>query len=246
MVSSINPSVTPQIQPNTSFAVDDAQHVAQATQSSNYNPLGNHNPLSLDDERLLRLGPNDFSAQGAETLENLIEDYDRIAVTSERHSEGARAFFYGLAERGVELGQTALKLPKAFLSSNPVLRAAAGGAFNWLENQTLGRLERELSERVLPNTLDPMRAFEGIKEAATEFEDSSLAIDDLRVHAERILQQRGPLSAEDHGTLDEIRAQFQAYYGSDLDSGTATVQRDIVRGSYYQQHWRVTNYYGAQ
>ncbi|MEL7492222.1 MAG: hypothetical protein AAGJ73_16050, partial [Pseudomonadota bacterium] len=151
MVSSINPSVTPQIQPNTSFAVDDAQHVAQATQSSNYNPLGNHNPLSLDDERLLRLGPNDFSAQGA------------------------RAFFYGLAERGVELGQTALKLPKAFLSSNPVLRAAAGGAFNWLENQTLGRLERELSERVLPNTLDPMRAFEGIKEAATEFEDSSLA-----------------------------------------------------------------------
>ena len=132
------------------------------------------------------------------------------------------------------------------MSSNPVLRAAAGGAFNWLENQTLGRLERELSERVLPNTLDPMRAFEGIKEAATEFEDSSLAIDDLRVHAERILQQRGPLSAEDHGTLDEIRAQFQAYYGSDLDSGTATVQRDIVRGSYYQQHWRVTNYYGAQ
>ncbi len=246
MVSAVNANASTQTQNYVTDVANDVRQLAQATQSSNYNPLGNSNPLSLQDEQLLRFGPNDFQAQSSATLDSIIDDYDRIAVTSERNSESARAAVYSLAERAVGLGQSALKLPKQFLSANPLLRQAAGRAFDWVENQTLGRLERDLNERVLTNTLDPARAFQGVEDLAQKFEDSSLAIDELRVHAERILQQRGPLSAEDRATLDEIRGQFDGFYGSDLNSGTASVQREIVRTAYYQQHWRVTNYYGAQ
>ena len=122
-----------------------------------------------------------------------------------------------------------------------VVGAAKDAVFDRLDDATRLRMSRL--------STNPEVAFLHVDEAIDAFNDQTSAIDSAIKEAERILQSRRAgteLSEDDRQTLADVRTTFQAYNGTDFHSGTAEVNRDALRSTYYGQHWRVTNYVAAQ
>ena len=213
--------------------------------SSNHDPLGNDNPLSLSDERLLRLGMDDLRLQSDETLVTLREDFDRIGRVSElRDGESDR----GLERAANGIADVVDAVPiEGLLKKVPLVGPLLVPLGRQAKSEVLERVQGHLSETLAPDTLDPDIAFGEIDGAVTELSGRTTELGELRFEAERILQRRdGPLSDEDRARLTEIRAEFETHYGSDLQSGAGIHVLDAARTAYDGQHWRLVNYHSAQ